>query len=151
MQIEQEDIIKPHHRLPPRPHECYLADWKLYGVLPNVRAQRKAVFERDGGKCCVCGSTDKPWIYEHIYPLWKVDRLDYPKCLKYWTLEYAETRCVDCAQIKTNAESKDRAKIKRLRGETCNGPKKKIQSRPFPKGKRKIASRKFNGARGRPT
>ena len=33
------------------------------------------------------------------------------------------------------------AKVKRIRGETCNGPKAKIHSRPFLKSQRKLASR----------
>lgn len=120
------------HRTPPKP-EGYKADWKLYGVLATPATQRKALFARDSGVCKLCGSQDKPWIYEHIIPLWLVDRSDYPRCLKYWSLEYGETRCVDCSKPKTKLESKARAKIKRIRGETCTGIKKKIPNRPMPK------------------
>lgn len=57
--------------------------------------------------------------------------------------------CIPCAHRKTygtkatsyGSDAHARAKIKRLRGETKQGPKKKIQSRGFDKTLR----RKFNG------
>ena len=42
------------------------------------------------------------------------------------------------------------AKVKRLRGETCTGPKAKIPSRPFPKSQRKLASRPLRESRIHP-
>ena len=51
-----------------------------------------------------------------------------------------------CHKIKTARDVAANAKVKRLLGETCNGPKAKIPSRPFPKGQRKIASRQFQRA-----
>jgi hypothetical protein len=46
-----------------------------------------------------------------------------------------------CHKRKSALDVKANAKVKRLRGLTCNGPKKKIQSRGFDKTK----TRKFSG------
>ena len=46
-----------------------------------------------------------------------------------------------CHKEKTKRDVAANAKVKRLRGETCQGPKKKIQSPGFDKTK----TRKFNG------
>ena len=46
-----------------------------------------------------------------------------------------------CAAAKTSTERKPMAKGRRLRGETCNGPKRPINSRGFDKTRR----RKMNG------
>lgn len=39
----------------------------------------------------------------------------------------------ECHKLKTAKDIKANAKVKRLRGETKTGPKKKIPSRPWPK------------------
>lgn len=48
-----------------------------------------------------------------------------------------------CNQAKGIQEHKDSAKIDRILGLTCNGPKKKIPSRPFQQGHQKMQSRGF--------
>lgn len=49
--------------------------------------------------------------------------------------EYQNLRPVhaECHKLKTAKDIKANAKVKRLRGETKTGPKKKIPSRPWPK------------------
>jgi 5-methylcytosine-specific restriction endonuclease McrA len=49
----------------------------------------------------------------------------------------------DCHKAKTARDVAANAKVKRLLGETCNGPKKKIPARDFPEGHRPIPSRPF--------
>jgi hypothetical protein len=60
---------------------------------------------------------------------------------KWWNITMAlrgeELKAKDCRDTSIVA------KVRRLRGETCNGPKPKIPSRPFPKVTRKIPSRVF--------
>jgi hypothetical protein len=46
-------------------------------------------------------------------------------------------------RIKSAGDTAIVAKVKRIRGETCNGPKRAIPSRPFPRSTRKIQSRPF--------
>lgn len=49
----------------------------------------------------------------------------------------------DCHKAKTARDVAANAKVKRILGLTCNGPKAKIPARPFAKGQRKIQSRPF--------
>lgn len=107
----------------------------------------KLLFERQGGKCFVskCRKPihlEKPrdFVIEHENQL----SISKSNALKNKTL-----RCKECANKKTNgtkatsygSDTHARAKIKRIRGETCNGPTKKIQSRGFDKTK----TRRFDG------
>lgn len=46
-----------------------------------------------------------------------------------------------CHKRKSAQDVKANAKVKRLRGETCNGPTKKIPSRPFPAASRPMRRR----------
>ena len=41
--------------------------------------------------------------------------------------------CKPCHALKTKRDVAAIAKVKRIRGETCNGPKRPIRSRGFPK------------------
>jgi 5-methylcytosine-specific restriction endonuclease McrA len=50
-----------------------------------------------------------------------------------------------CHKNKTARDVKAIAKVKRLRGETCTGPKRKIPSRPFPKTKRPMRGKYVPG------
>lgn len=45
--------------------------------------------------------------------------------------------CEPCHKIKTRNDAKARAKVRRLRGETCTAPRKKITSRGFDRTRRK--------------
>lgn len=79
-----------------------------------------ALLEAQGGVCCVkgCGSTG-PFDGEHSTPnnfvAGKPDQL----------------MCRPCHKVKTKRDRKAIAKVKRLRGETCNGPKRPIPSAGF--------------------
>lgn len=97
-------------------------------------------------RCYVCGTpigpqpdgTSIPHIAEHWWAV-KLGNPRKPDCLL----------CAPCADKKTNgtkatsygSDKHAIAKVKRLRGETKQGPKKKIYSRGFNKTMRK----KFNG------
>ncbi len=50
----------------------------------------------------------------------------------------------ECHKEKTARDVAANAKVKRLRGETCNGPTRKIPSRPMQSGGQKIPSRPFH-------
>lgn len=66
---------------------------------------RRAIWERDGGRCVVCGSTER-LIFEHILPCWLGGR---------GTVENGELRCEACARPKTAREAGERARSNRLR------------------------------------
>ena len=104
---------------------------------------RRRLIKRDGRICAdcqdpECGNGDLE--VDHIVPLWSVDRTR-DDAWKFWLLGNLQLLGRACHKAKSAIEAKQRAKEKRLRGETCNGPKAKIQSRPFPKSQRKLASR----------
>lgn len=84
------------------------------------------------GKCAVCQTklTFEPHQIrdEHIVSLFGGGSND---------LSNRELRCPDCVKPKNAEDAARHAKIKRLRGETKTGPKKKIQSRGFDKRYRK--------------
>lgn len=113
-------------RIPPK-RPGWQKLWKEYGVLATSTQQRKALLNRDGGRCSRCGNyhqsvTDPhgqpiyklEWHAEHTYPLHLVDRTKWPGCLKYWTLPYLETIGPSCHASKTKREAKARAKVKRI-------------------------------------
>lgn len=101
-------------------------------------ARRKRILERDGHACRLCGEKDGRFEIDHMHEVW----LDGPD-----DDDNLQTLCVACHAIRTLDGAKRRAKVKRIRGETCNGPKQKIQSRPFPKSQRKLASGPLREAR----
>lgn len=103
--------------------------------------------ERAELHCHQCGATDSELDGDHILPLADVDRTA-PDAWKYWQPENWQLLCRDpCHKTKSAREAKQRAKEKRLRGETRNGAKRKIPSRPFSKTNRKLASRPLREAR----
>lgn len=88
--------------------------------------------------CSLCGKRIEPEDkveWDHIHALVH----DGPH-------EYQNLRPVhhECHKAKSAQDVKANAKVKRLRGETCQGPKKKIPQRkdPWPEG-RKMQSRPF--------
>lgn len=98
--------------------------------------ERKEMYGRQNGRCASC-DIPRPlgnMIAEHWLPV-ALGNQDKPDCLL----------CVWCADRKTNgtkattygSDKHAIAKVKRLRGETKQGPKKKIQSRGFDKTLRK--------------
>lgn len=93
--------------------------------------QRRAMWEDQDGCCAVCGAPTalENMIAEHWHPV-ALGNDQKPDCLL----------CEFCAHRKTNgtkatsygSDKHAIAKDKRLRGETKQGPKKAIPSRPFP-------------------
>lgn len=83
------------------------------------------------GKCAVCETKLRFEPHqvrdEHIVSLFGGGSND---------LSNRELRCPECVKPKNAEDAARHAKIKRLRGETGNGRKKKIPSRPFPKSTR---------------
>lgn len=98
-------------RLPPPEYR------KEPGLLLTSAAQRKAVFARDGGKCCKCGVKDVPWCADHAFPLHAVpDWAEYPRALDFWRIGNIQTLCRDiCHKAKTKIEVVANAKVKRIR------------------------------------
>ena len=84
------------------------------------------LFLKQGGKCARCKEDLKPGRVrdEHLHALHLGGGNE---------LTNRELWCLACTKPK-DADDKARiAKVKRLRGETCNGPKRQIQSRGFQK------------------
>lgn len=138
-----------NHRMPPK-GDNWKADHKNFGVLKTAHAQRKALCARSGLPiyCAKCHKATLSPEAEHVYPLWLVDREDYPACLRFWSISNLEFVCQTCHAPKTAREAKARAKIKRILGLTCRGPKRKIASRKAAWPTRKLQSRSFAQARG---
>lgn len=92
--------------------------------------QRKTMWDSQQGNCAVCGAHTSlsRMIAEHWTPV-ALGNTTKPDCLL----------CIPCADRKTNGSpatsyGSDKhaiAKVRRLRGETKTGPKKRIASRPF--------------------
>lgn len=100
--------------------------------------ERRDLYEGQDRKCALCYASME-WgkcIAEHWTPV-ALGNDQKPDCLL----------CIPCADRKTNgtkattygSDKHAIAKVKRLRGETKQGPKKKIQGRGF------TGWRKFNG------
>ena len=83
------------------------------------------------GKCAKCGVKLKFEPHqirdEHVVSLFGGGTND---------LSNRQLWCNECVKPKNAEDAARHAKIKRLRGETGNGRKKKIPSRPFPKSDR---------------
>lgn len=104
------------------------------------KERRQMHFDQQG-KCAKCHMQTAPdyMIAEHWTPV-ALGNDQKPDCLL----------CIPCANRKTNgtkatsygSDKHAIAKVKRIRGETKQGPKKKIQSRAFDKTLKK----KFDGA-----
>lgn len=133
-------------RTPPSFGKDTKALHKAAGVLSPKKA-REAIWSRDSLfdlgadksyiRCAGCGEklTQTEFDVEHIQPLHMANRID-SGCLWRWSIDNLEAICRDvCHKVKTKREMKALAKCKRIvkkRSGTAK-PKKKIQSRPFPK------------------
>lgn len=94
--------------------------------------------QRNGEICAACKQPEcRPLEVDHIVALWMVDRDD-PDAWKFWLIANLQLLCERCHKAKSAREAKMRAKEKRLRGESCNGPKRKIPSRLFSKMKQRF-------------
>jgi hypothetical protein len=101
---------------------------------PLTRRQFAELILRQEGRCgCGCGVklvADRI-IDEHLNPLDSLGSND---------LTNRALFSKDCAARKTERDRRERDKGRRLRGETCAGPKKAIPSRPASWGERKGVS-----------
>ena len=87
-----------------------------------------SVFIKYDGRCASCAEKVKLGEYA-------VDHIQALDHLGAHTLDNWQLLCVGCHKLKTAKEVKASAKGRRLRGESCAGPKKAIPSRPFPEMK----------------
>lgn len=85
----------------------------------------------------------RPWIADHIVPLWSVDRTD-PEAFRYWQLDNLQTLCQVCSDAKTAEEAGMRAKELRIRNKVAGVEtrkyRRKIPSRPFSSEHRPLRS-----------
>lgn len=91
-------------------HKDCLVEYKLVH-WPDVT--RRAVYERDKGKCAQCGHQcarkyDDVWHLDHIKPL-----VESQGDVSYWELPNLQTLCQPCHIAKTSAEATERAARKR--------------------------------------
>jgi len=106
---------------------------KRTAITPDMKID--CLLYRYAVTCAVCGKDIQPGHeieWDHVHALVHGG----PHIFSNLRPLHAE-----CHKAKTARDIAANAKGKRLRGETCNGPKKKIQSRGFDKTK----TRKFNG------
>ena len=93
---------------------------------PLTKLQFAQLAVEQNGKCANCGSKLKFEPHqirdEHVVSLFGGGTND---------LSNRQLWCNECVKPKNAEDAARHAKIKRLRGETKNGPKKKIQSRGF--------------------
>lgn len=104
------------------------------GTVVDYDEDRKPIIA-DGPFCQVHYTERQYWEVDHAHPLWLVDRSKpFEEIIQYWQLGNLLTRCTDpCHKEKSAEEAAARAKGKRIRGETGQGRKAKIQSRGFDK------------------
>lgn len=105
---------------------------------PLTRREVIELAVRQGGKCgCGCGvkldALREGVVDEHLIPLEIRENAN--------ALDNRALFRKPCADAKTKADRKAIAKVKRLAGETCTGPRRPIRSRGFDKTR----SRKFDG------
>ncbi len=96
------------------------------------------VLHRAEVKCAICGIVILPTDdieYDHIWPLCHGGPHTY---------DNIRPLHATCHAQKTLADVKSYAKVRRLRGETKQAPKKPIRSAGFQKGHRPIQSRQRN-------
>jgi 5-methylcytosine-specific restriction endonuclease McrA len=89
--------------------ECY----EEYEILFHTSVTRRAVWQRDKGKCKSCGiACDRKglngWQMDHITPL-----IEAQGDLTYWRLPNLQTLCKPCHKVKTSQEATERAKLRR--------------------------------------
>lgn len=130
------------HRIPPKPKHFDTAPegtcrWcnKKIGLTPKGResksrwhpacvieyklihwptATRKAVWQRDKGKCNTCSTTCTKkgatrWHMDHITPL-----IESNGNLKFWKMGNLQTLCTTCHKAKTGQEATERASRRRV-------------------------------------
>lgn len=101
---------------------------------PSVGKQIAALYALGMVRCRMCDgvltATTTEWDHVHQHATGGAD-----------DAENLRPLCEPCHKIKTRNDAKARGKVRRLRGETCNGPKRPINSRGFDKTRR----RKMNG------
>lgn len=95
--------------------------------------QRASVHERCGGRCQACGTTKGPFEFDHEVALCIGGRDE---------LAALVLICKPCHKFKSAGDVRRWAKCRRLAGETCTGPKRKIASRGF----RKDLTKHFDGS-----
>jgi 5-methylcytosine-specific restriction endonuclease McrA len=83
-----------------------------------------SVFIKYDGRCASCAEKVKLGEYA-------VDHIQALDHLGAHTLDNWQLLCVGCHKLKTAKDVKASAKGRRLRGESCAGPKKAIPSRGF--------------------
>ena len=97
---------------------------------PMTLARKKRVHALYNCKCGICGEpvplTGKGLVvYDHRVPVWMGGADDDGPNL--------QCLCKPCDEVKTPNDQARIAKVKRLRGDTCTGPKRPIQSKGFQK------------------
>lgn len=65
------------------------------------------------------------WHADHVVPLWLADPTDYPRCLRFWSLDNLQTLCEPCHREKTDIEAATRAKMKRQEAKFGSGGKRR--------------------------
>ena len=109
---------------------------------PLTTKEKLEVYLAAGGRCQKCHAkiTIKQMIDEHLLPLW-LGQKDGPD------LNARENRkcfCGECAQEKTNKESTERAKGRRV-AKKHTTPGKITKTKPLPFGRNSKLKKKFNG------
>jgi 5-methylcytosine-specific restriction endonuclease McrA len=103
---------------------------------PLTSKQRLKLFLERNGICCICGhkiETLKPWIDEHIIPLWLGGSND---------LSNRGVAHERCARVKTAKEATERASI-RKKAERHFGAH--TSKHPMPCGRKSKWKKKMNG------
>lgn len=91
----------------------YRASWhqscvRKYRLIHFPRVTRRAVWNRDKGKCYLCGTVVVDWELEHIQPLFEAEGR-----IEYWEMPNLATACKPCHKAKTASEAKRRAEKRR--------------------------------------
>lgn len=79
---------------------------------------------------------DDGWEADHVVPLWSVDR-EARDAFRFWTIDNAQTLCLQCHRAKSAREAQQRAKERRIRERTRTPmggkrrPKRRRPSIPF--------------------
>lgn len=79
-----------------------------YRVIYWPSSTRRAVWERDKGKCADCGIVS-PWRGAYWHVDHKKPLVEARGDLSYWKLPNLQTLCVPCHKKKTGAEATSRA------------------------------------------
>lgn len=81
-----------------------------YRLIHFPNDTRRAVWQRDKGRCYLCGTRvgRREWELEHIRPLYEAHG-----DINFWKLDNCGTACVDCHKEKSAREAGERAKKRR--------------------------------------